>query len=87
MISRGRVVECDTPARLGDRQKGTARVTWLENGHHRELQTMAPTKAVSDLSARFDGEIPGLTVQRARLEDVYLALLDGDRYAEGGDSE
>lgn len=40
-----------------------------------------------ELAARFPGEVPGLTVDRARLEDVYLALLDGDRYAEGGDSE
>lgn len=87
VISRGRVVECDTPARLGDRQKGIARVTWLEDGHQHELQTHEPTRAVTDLAARFPGEIPGLTVDRARLEDVYLALLDGDRYAEGGDSE
>lgn len=87
VISRGRVVECDTPARLGDRQKGIARVTWLENGHPKELHTHEPTRAVMDLAARFPGEVPGLTVDRARLEDVYLALLDGDRYAEGGDSE
>ena len=91
VISRGRVVECDTPARLGDRQQGTARVTWLEDGHHREVHTLEPTKVVTELAARFTGEVPGLTVDRARLEDVYLALLDGDRdardrYMEGGDS-
>ena len=87
VISRGRVVECDTPARLGDRQMGIARVTWLEDGHPKELHTHEPTRAVMELAARFPGEVPGLTVDRARLEDVYLALLDGDRYAEGGDSE
>jgi len=87
VISRGRVVECDTPARLGGRQRGSARVTWLEDGHPHELHTMEPTKAVTELAQRFDGEIPGLTVDRARLEDVYLSLLDGDRYVEGGDSE
>jgi ABC-2 type transport system ATP-binding protein len=87
VISRGRVVECDTPARLGDRQKGSAKVAWLEDGHHREVHTMEPTKVVTDLAANFDGEIPGLSVSRARLEDVYLALLDGDRDVEGGDSE
>jgi len=86
VISRGRVVECDTPAQLGDRQRGSARVTWLESGHEREVHTMEPTKVVGELAARFDGEVPGLTVARARLEDVYLALLDGDRYDEGGDS-
>ena len=92
VISRGRVVECDTPARLGGRQRGSARVTWLEDGHPQELHTMEPTKAVTELAQRFDGEIPGLTVDRARLEDVYLSLLDGDRHdgdthSEGGDSE
>jgi ABC-2 type transport system ATP-binding protein len=87
VISRGRVVECDTPARLGDRQKGSAKVVWLEDGHHREVHTMEPTKVVTDLATNFDGEIPGLSVSRARLEDVYLALLDGDRHVEGGDSE
>jgi ABC-2 type transport system ATP-binding protein len=87
VISRGRVVACDTPARLGDRQKGSAKVVWLEDGHHREVHTMEPTKVVTDLATNFDGEIPGLSVSRARLEDVYLALLDGDRHVEGGDSE
>jgi ABC-2 type transport system ATP-binding protein len=87
VISRGRVVECGTPAHLGDRQRGTARVAWLEDGHHREVKTMEPTKVVTELAARFLGEIPGLTVDRARLEDVYLSLLDDDRDVEGGDSQ
>ncbi|MDI1289577.1 MAG: ABC transporter ATP-binding protein [bacterium] len=87
VMSRGRIVACDTPALLGGRQTGQARVSWLEDGQPREEWTTEPTRVVTALSTRFDGEIPSLTVDRARLEDTYLALLDGDRYANAGDSE
>lgn len=87
VMSRGRIVECDTPERLGGRHRGQTHVTWLEDGQTRELLTFEPTKAVVELNQRFIGEIPGLTVTRARLEDVYLSLLHGDQYEEGGDSE
>jgi ABC-2 type transport system ATP-binding protein len=30
---------------------------------------------VYELSARFDGEVPGLSVTRPTLEDVYLRLI------------
>ena len=87
VIARGSVLACDTPARLGGRERSSARISWLEDGVPVEAQTMDPTAAVIELSRRFDGEIPGLEVHRETLEDVYLALLQGDRYDEGGDSE
>jgi ABC-2 type transport system ATP-binding protein len=87
VIARGTVLACDTPARLGGRERSSARVTWLEDGIRAESQTVDPTAAVVELSRRFDGEIPGLEVHRETLEDVYLALLQGDRYDEVGDSE
>ncbi len=87
VIDRGTVVACDTPARLGGRERSSARVTWLEDGVHVESQTMDPTAAVVELSQRFGGEIPGLEVHRETLEDVYLSLLQGDRYDEAGDSQ
>jgi ABC-2 type transport system ATP-binding protein len=87
VIARGTVLACDTPSRLGGRERSSARITWMEGGVPVETQTMDPTAAVIDLSRRFDGEIPGLEVHRETLEDVYLALLQGDRYDEGGDSE
>jgi ABC-2 type transport system ATP-binding protein len=87
VIARGTVLACDTPSRLGGRERSSARIRWMEDGVHVETQTMDPTAAVLDLSRRFDGEIPGLEVHRETLEDVYLALLQGDRYDEGGDSE
>ena len=87
VIARGTVLACDTPSRLGGRERSSARIRWMEDGVPVETQTMDPTAAVLDLSRRFDGEIPGLEVHRETLEDVYLALLQGDRYDEGGDSE
>jgi len=86
VISRGTVLACDTPALLGGRERSSARITWMEDGVHVETQTMDPTAAVLELSRRLGGEIPGLEVRRETLEDVYLALLQGDRYGEGGDS-
>ena len=60
---------------------------WMEDGVRVESQTLDPTAAVLDLSQRFGGEVPGLEIHRETLEDVYLSLLQGDRYDEGGDSE
>jgi ABC-2 type transport system ATP-binding protein len=85
VISRGVVLACDTPARLGGRERSSARITWLEDGVRVQSQTMDPTAAVVELARRFDGEIPGLEVHRETLEDVYLALLQDDRYDDGGD--
>lgn len=79
VISRGRVLACDTPARLGGRERSSARVSWLEDGTRVESQTMDPTRAVLDLAQRFGGEVPGLEVRRETLEDVYLAMIAGDR--------
>jgi ABC-2 type transport system ATP-binding protein len=87
IISRGVVVACDTPALLGGRDHGNARVSWLEDGLRVERQTPEPTKAVLELSARFGGEVPGLSVHHESLEDVYLSLLDDDRSPEGRDQQ
>ena len=87
VIARGSVLACDTPARLGGRERSSARISWMEDGVRVETQTMDPTAAVIELAGRFGGEIPGLEVHRETLEDVYLSMLQGDRYAEGGDSE
>ena len=79
VISRGRVLACDTPARLGGRERGSARVSWLEDGTRVESQTMEPAHAVVSLVERFGGEVPGLEVRRETLEDVYLAMIADDR--------
>jgi ABC-2 type transport system ATP-binding protein len=75
VISAGRIVALDTPARLGGRAEARATVGWLEGDEHRTVLTAEPTRTVQDLSARFDGEVPGLSVARPTLEDVYLRLI------------
>jgi ABC-2 type transport system ATP-binding protein len=43
---------------------------------------------ISELAARFNGEVPGLQVHRPSLEDTYLSLIASDgaarQDAEGG---
>lgn len=75
VINRGRVLACDTPEQLGGRQMGSAEVSWLQDGTLRSQLTETPTRLVAELSDRFGGEIPELSVLRPSLEDVYLRLV------------
>ncbi|WP_311932164.1 ABC transporter ATP-binding protein [Microbispora sp. H11081] len=72
VVARGRIVAEGTPATLGGRGTASARVTWSEG----EIETDNPTKTVIELSHRYDGEVPGLTVTRPTLEDIYLRLIE-----------
>jgi ABC-2 type transport system ATP-binding protein len=75
VIAAGRLLALDTPAGL---RGGTAEatLTWQEAGVTRRIQSPVPTAAVMRLAARFPGgEIPGLTVTRPSLEDIYLTLI------------
>ena len=75
VISRGRVVAEDEPARLRERYGTGTTVEWTEpDGTPRAERTDTPTRTVAELMRRFDGEIPGLQVSRPTLEDVYLRL-------------
>jgi ABC-2 type transport system ATP-binding protein len=74
IVNRGRVVAVGPPAELGGRREAPATVCWLgPNGWQRE-QTQQPTALVRQLAENFGGEVPGLTVTRPSLEDIYLAL-------------
>jgi ABC-2 type transport system ATP-binding protein len=75
VIRGGQVVACGTPAQLGGRAAAPAAVSWHAAGGPRTELTDTPTRLVAQLAARFDGEIPGLTVTRPSLEDVYLRLI------------
>ncbi|MCM4085076.1 ABC transporter ATP-binding protein [Paractinoplanes hotanensis] len=79
VIAAGRLLAIDTPAELGGRDSAEATVGWLEDGAARQLRTDDPTKATVELAARFDGRVPGLTVSRPTLEDVYLDLIGSPR--------
>ena len=75
VVARGKVVATDEPAALRERFGTGARVEWTEpDGTPRAVRTDTPTRTVAELAHRFDGEIPGLTVTRPTLEDVYLRL-------------
>ncbi|WP_405145239.1 ABC transporter ATP-binding protein [Sphaerisporangium sp. NBC_01403] len=75
VIAEGRIVAEDRPATLGGRATAKARVSWLDEGDRKHLDTGTPTKTVMELTRRFDGEVPELTVTRPSLEDIYLELI------------
>jgi ABC-2 type transport system ATP-binding protein len=78
VINRGRLVAFDPPGELGGRHTGGALVSWSEDGAARSQETDSPTALVAELSRRFGGEVPNLSVTRPTLEDVYLSLVDAD---------
>lgn len=82
VIARGRVRAVDTPAALDGRASAEATVGWLEDGERREVRTDEPTRAVSELTERFAGEIPELSVHRPTLEETYLGMIQDDHEAE-----
>lgn len=79
VMSRGRVVALGEPATLGGRDTQEAQVTWETPAGTRAVRTATPAKVVAELSAQFDGEVPGLTVTRPSLEDIYLELIGARR--------
>jgi ABC-2 type transport system ATP-binding protein len=79
VISAGRILAVDSPANLGGRATAEATLSWIEHGESRSLRTYDPTAATLQLADRFHGEIPGLTITRPSLEDVYLDLIGSPR--------
>ena len=76
VIAGGRLIQVATPAQLGDRQDALATVSWrTPAGTVERAESATPTALVADLAARFGGEVPGLTVTRPTLEDVYLRMI------------
>jgi ABC-2 type transport system ATP-binding protein len=74
VIANGRIVAQGTPETLGGRETAAARVSWDTPAGRRGITTMTPTGTVVNLARDLGGEVPGLTVARPTLEDVYLAL-------------
>ena len=62
------------PDELGSELRRASTVSWLEAGARRQVHTDAPSAVLRDLLA-VHGEIPGLSVTRPGLEDVYLQLV------------
>jgi ABC-2 type transport system ATP-binding protein len=76
VIASGRIVEVAEPAALGGRRDAAATVSWTDqDGARRSVRTAEPTRTVTELAATFVGEVPGLSVTRPTLEDVYLEMV------------
>ncbi|WP_341717358.1 ABC transporter ATP-binding protein [Micromonospora sp. FIMYZ51] len=76
VIAGGRLIEVATPASLGNRQDALATVSWrTPEGRVESAQSATPTALVTELATRFGGEVPGLTVTRPTLEDIYLRMI------------
>jgi ABC-2 type transport system ATP-binding protein len=87
VIAAGKIVAEGTPDTLGGRDTASARVSWEIPGRGRQtITTATPTRTVRELARELapvapgtEGEIPGLTVTRPTLEDVYLELIGSRR--------
>ncbi|MFJ3403483.1 ABC transporter ATP-binding protein [Promicromonospora sp. NPDC090134] len=77
VVRDGVVVAEGTPDSLGGPAARTPVVAWDDGGVRRTEHTERPTAAVARLIAAAgpDGEVPGLSVTRPTLEDVYLSLI------------
>jgi ABC-2 type transport system ATP-binding protein len=79
VISDGVIVAEGAPADLTSQLAAEAVVSWQGHDGRRSERTAEPTRVVAGLAARYEGEVPGLTVTRPSLEDVYLELIGGRR--------
>jgi ABC-2 type transport system ATP-binding protein len=75
VIAAGQLVAVAEPSRLGDRASAPATVSWRTADGFESVESATPTTLVAELSARFGGEVPELTVTRPTLEDVYLRMI------------
>ena len=76
VMAGGRLVEVGAPDELGGRLRRVTTVRWTEAGASREVRTESPGAVLRDLLAgSVSGDVPGLTVTRPSLEDVYLRLV------------
>ncbi len=79
VIAGGRMIEVATPATLGGRDHAATVVSWDGPDGRESVSTDTPTAEVTKLAARFGGEIPGLSVARPTLEDIYLEMIEGQK--------
>ncbi|MEU4361415.1 ABC transporter ATP-binding protein [Promicromonospora sp. NPDC023987] len=85
VVRDGAVVATGTPDTLGGAQARTPVVAWDDGGVRRAERTDRPTAVVGRLMAAAGPgrEVPGLSVTRPTLEDVYLSLIGETTSTEG----
>jgi ABC-2 type transport system ATP-binding protein len=81
VIVGGRLVEVASPASLGGRHTAPTVVSWDGPAGREQAHTDTPTALVTKLAAQFDGEVPGLSVARPSLEDIYLTMIGSSKVA------
>jgi ABC-2 type transport system ATP-binding protein len=88
VVRDGVVVAEGTPGSLGGPAARTPVVAWDDGDVRRTERTDRPTAVVARLIAAAGpgGEVPGLSVSRPTLEDVYLSLI-GEASIDGGNSD
>jgi ABC-2 type transport system ATP-binding protein len=74
VIAEGRLADVAPPDELGAALRRESTVSWLEAGVRRRVSTESPSTVLRDLLAAHT-EVPGLTVTRPGLEEVYLRLV------------
>ena len=80
VIARGKIVAEGDPATLGGRAEAKAVVSWLAAGGQRRTEEADdPGAVIAQLTARHGGSVPGLTVTRPSLEDIYLDLIGSSK--------
>ncbi|WP_420000281.1 ABC transporter ATP-binding protein [Streptomyces boninensis] len=75
VLHRGRIVADGTPHELAREIAGEDQVRWRQGGRRRVRATARSTEFVRELFRRYGDEISELEVERASLEQTYLALV------------
>ena len=75
VLAKGRIVACGDVATLGGRAGADATVRWLDGDRRCDERTADPAAVIARLTSFYAGPVPGLTVTRPSLEDVYLELI------------
>jgi ABC-2 type transport system ATP-binding protein len=78
VLAAGQLVALGAPDTLGGRAASDAQVSWDTPDGRRTVSTTEPARVVVELAAEL-GDLPGLTVTRPSLEDVYLELIGASR--------
>jgi ABC-2 type transport system ATP-binding protein len=79
VVAGGRIVAAGDPATLGGRAGAQATVRWLDGDSPCAARVADPGALVAELTTRYGGAVPGLTISRPSLEDVYLDLIGSDQ--------
>ncbi len=77
VLREGRIVTIGSPAEL-TASRAEAQIRYRRNGEQVVVESREPARTVAELYAR-EGELEGLEVRRATLEDVYLDLTEGEQ--------